>query len=164
MSRAARVRFLHTRFPHHGAHAGANQLARYLDPTSFRAQVRAVSDSDADFPIANPWLRQRLKARGQRSGMKWYKLSDLAAEISTLRDCLVGRVDVVHCLDGEHSCQFLPGWLRTARFNRTAVGATFHQPPDLLDGLVDPKVVSCLDFVTVVSPSQEPWFRTRAKR
>jgi glycosyltransferase involved in cell wall biosynthesis len=37
--------------------------------------------------------------------------------------------------------------------------ATFHQPPELLDELLDPRVVADLDLATVVSPTQAEWFR-----
>ena len=168
--RPARVRVLYTRYPHWAGHSGITQFARWLDPRWAAATLHGASDSDADLPLpplGAERLRARLRAAVQRGGMEWYKLSDLAAELRALPGAVAGRVDVVHFLEGEHSAQYLPAVLRRlgsrgARWSplrpaRTV--ATFHQPPELLDRLVDPRVVRLFDHVTVVGPSQLDWFR-----
>ncbi len=152
-----RVHAVYTRYPHIGAHSGFAQLARYLDQSACAMRLSAASDSDADLPLpqsrVRDWLRRRVKQR-----MPWYKLSDLAAEARALSDCLLGRADVVHFLDAEHCGQYLPGLLKKFGPRRVRTVATFHQPPELDDDLVDPELVARIDLVLVVSPSQAPHF------
>lgn len=157
-----RARLLYTRYPHFGAHTGFIQLARHLDPARIDAAAVPVSDGDDDFPIRSTRVRDRLRDRIRRGGVAWYKLSDLWAEARTLGACAARELDVVHFLDGEHGPQFLPKLLRRARplVGRAHTVATFHQPPEMLDQLLDRHVVADLDFVTVVSPTQAEWFRT----
>lgn len=154
-----RVRAFYTRYPHWGAHSGFQQVCRYLDPQRIDVLLQAVSDSDEDWPIPrnpiNGWLRRRVARRG----MAWYKLSDLAAEVGVLPAALTNAVDVVHFLDAEHTAQYLPRWLKRWRRSRVKTVGTFHQPPELLPGLVHPEVVAHLDHVVVVSPSQQAYFR-----
>jgi glycosyltransferase involved in cell wall biosynthesis len=159
MTSPIRVRALYTRYPHWGAHAGMNQVVRYLDPAHVRARLQPISDNDKDLPLPHPGLRRRLKTRVQARGMAWYKLSDLNAELRLLPGCVTNAIDVVHYLDAEHSAQYLPTWLRRARASRTKTVATYHQPPDLLPTLVNPEIVATLDHVIVVSPVQVPFFR-----
>ena len=159
MSTPIRVRALYTRYPHWGAHAGMNQVVRFLDPVRVRARLQPISDNDKDLPLPHPGLRRRLKTRVQAHGMAWYKLSDLNAELRVLPGCVSGKIDVVHYLDAEHTAQYLPTWLRRARTSHTKTVATYHQPPDLLPTLVNPEIVATLDHVIVVSPVQLPFFR-----
>jgi glycosyltransferase involved in cell wall biosynthesis len=155
------VLILRTHYPHWGSFSGINQVLNYIDPKRFNVDVRVVSDSDDDFPVQNKWIRGCLRHMVQRRGMQWYKLSDLVAEIKTFKKCLSEKVDVVHFLDGEHSAQFLPTLLRLKhlRNHRPKLVATYHQPPEILDSLTIKKVMSRLDYVTVVSPEQLPYFR-----
>jgi len=152
------IHLIRTRYPHWGAHSGINQFVKYLDPARFRVRERLASDNDEDFPLRNRVLRARLKSAVQSRGMAWYKLSDLAAELDALRRTWTGRVDLIHYLDGEHSAQYLPRLNRRGLLRTKLVGS-YHQPPEVLDTLVDRAIVSRLDFVTVVSPVQLPYFQ-----
>jgi glycosyltransferase involved in cell wall biosynthesis len=153
-----RVLAFHTVYPHWGQHAGAHQVCRYFDPARVAVSIRPVSDSDADWPLLPGRLSIALRNRVSRR-LAWYKLSDLAAELRALPDTLGNAVDVVHYLDGEHTAQFLPRWVKRWPTSRVRTVATFHQPPELLPDLVSPDIVRHLDFVLVVSPTQEPFFR-----
>jgi glycosyltransferase involved in cell wall biosynthesis len=154
-----RVRALYTRYPHLGSYSGINQLVRHLDPAEYTVRLYGASDSDADLPLPHRGLERWLRERVQRRGMAWYKLSDLAAEIRALPGCVLGRIDIVHFLDAEHSAQYLPAALRRCRLSRARTVATYHQPPELLGGLINEDVVATLDYVTVVSPEQLDYFR-----
>jgi glycosyltransferase involved in cell wall biosynthesis len=158
-ARPVRVRAIYTRYPHWGRHSGMSQLLAHLDPARCTVDTHAASDNDDDLPVPSAVLRAWLRKRVTRAGMEWYKLSDLAAEARALPGCLLGRTDVVHFLDGEHSAQYLPVWLRHARRARTKVVATYHQMPDMLERLVAREVVAALDHVTLVSPAQLPYFQ-----
>lgn len=149
------IHLIRTHYPHWGAHSGYHQFARYLDRHRFRITERLASDSDDDFPVRHTGVRRALRSAVQRRGMAWYKLSDLTAEIDAAWRSRAGRADIVHYLDGEHSAQYLPRWRSVARVRLVA---SYHQPPELLDGLVDPRVVARLDCVIVVSPTQVPYF------
>ena len=66
-----RVRAFYTRYPHWGAHTGFQQLRAHLSPERVHVSFRAVSDSDADWPLPggplNTGLRRAL-SRGMRCG------------------------------------------------------------------------------------------------
>jgi len=153
-----RIRFEFTRYPHWGNQSGFTQLARHLDAKRYEAYLHGASDNDDDLPLPIPPVRRWLRRWVQRSGMAWYKLSDLAAELQALPGCLTNRFQIIHFLDAEHSAQYLPRLVKASRFCRTRTVATFHQPPDLLDRLVNRDALNWIDHVTVVSPSQLPFF------
>jgi glycosyltransferase involved in cell wall biosynthesis len=152
-----RVRFEHTRYPHWGGHSGYVLFANQLDPGRFRVRVHTSSDSNTDLP---PWLKPAkpwLKRVVGHSGMSWYKLSDLHAEIVAMAAGTAGRFDIVHFLDGEHSGRFSPRFLRYR--SRVKSVATFHQPPELIKDLLHIDALRWLDQIVLVSPSQLPFFR-----
>jgi len=152
------VHVIRTHRPHFGAHSGISQFLRHVDPLRHHVEVHVTADSDADFPIQNRWIRKILRYAVQWQGMEYYKLSDLVAEIKTLRKCWNSNVDIVHFIDGEHSAQYLP-WLRRPNARgSTKFLATFHQPPNRLKTLTRTKVIEGLDHVTVVSPEQLAFF------
>jgi len=156
---AIRIHLIRTRYPHWGSYASLNRFSQYIDHKEYDLDVQVVSDSDEDFPIQNRVVRERLREFVQKRGMPWYKLSDLTAEIKALHKYCRRRFDIIHYMDGEHSAQYLPwlfGW--SSNFGPKIV-ATFHQHPELLDSLLRKDVVANLDYVTVVSPEQVPYFR-----
>ena len=155
------VEVCRTHYPHWGAYSGINQFLKFINRERFSIGEQLVSDSDEDFPIKSRVVRRHLRDFVQIRGMKWYKLSDLTAEIKILGRCLKGVVDIVHYLDGEHSAQFLPVVLKRLGFRRPRFIATFHQPPDLMDSLLVNEVLLKLDAITVVSPDQIEYFRHR---
>jgi glycosyltransferase involved in cell wall biosynthesis len=155
---ATRIRFEYTRYPHWGGRSGYIQLAHRLDERCFRAIPHGASDSDADLarwltPL-RPWLGRFIR----RGRMPWYKLSDLNAELEAMAGCLMGRFDIVHFLDGEHSAQFLPRLVRTCRLPAVRTVATFHQPPEIARQVVNTDLLRWLDHIVLVSPSQLPFF------
>lgn len=154
---ATRLHVIRTLYPHWGRHSGIHQFLRHLDPGRFQVEIHAAADGDDDFPLRHPALRQRLRGAVQRSGMSWYKLSDLRAEASAFLRCWSGRTDLVHYLDGEHSAQYLPGLPRRG----VPVVASFHQPPELLPEVLADRAVRRLDRAVAVSPTQVPWLAER---
>ncbi|MBO0711229.1 MAG: glycosyltransferase family 4 protein [Acetobacteraceae bacterium] len=158
--RRLRLRFEHTRYGHWGGRSGYPRLVEYFDPELIIVQRHGAADSDDEI---SPWLRPlkpALRAMLRRRPMQWYKVSDLSAEFCALGECLAGRVDLLHFLDGEHSGQFLPRLLRRAG-SRVKTVASFHQPPDLLERLVDPALLAHFDRIVLMSPSQRPYFEGR---
>ncbi len=154
--RLIRLRLEHTLYPHWGGRSGYPCFSDYLDRARFRVDKHGVPDSDEGaqwLGPMRPWVLSALRLRR----MKWYKLGDLNAEFDAGRECLRGNVDVLHFLDGEHSGQFLPGLLRLAR-SRVRTVATFHQPPNLLDNLLDRRVLRHFNHIVLMSPSQRSFF------
>ena len=82
---AVQILLLRTRYPHWGAQSGINQVLKYIDRTRFCIDERIVEDSDEQFPIKNELVRMILRWIVQWRGMKWYRLSDLVAEIKLFR-------------------------------------------------------------------------------
>src|SRR5215469_16205655 len=158
--RPIRVRLEHTRYGHWGGHSGYPCFIAHLDPLRFQTEKHAAADNHDEIP---PWLRPikpLLRKAIRRQSMDWYKLSDLNAELVAARRCLAGRVDLVHFLDGEHSGRLLPRLL-TIIGSQVRTVATFHQPPDLLEELVDANVLRRFDHIALMSPSQRPYFEGR---
>jgi glycosyltransferase involved in cell wall biosynthesis len=131
---------------------------RYLDAWRFNVDLYVAADGDRDFPIQEERLRRLVRRLIQRRGMQYYKLSDLVAEVRTLRKCVRSALDVVHYLDGEHSAQYLPRLLASVGRRRPRLVASYHQTPEFLPSLTDTSVVGRLDRVLLVSPSQVPFF------
>jgi glycosyltransferase involved in cell wall biosynthesis len=69
-------------------------------------------------------------------------------------------VDVVHFLDGEHAGQFLPRLLKAVG-SRVQTVVTFHQPPEMLETLLDPATLRWFDHIVLMSPSQLPFLEAR---
>jgi glycosyltransferase involved in cell wall biosynthesis len=151
-----KIHLINTRYSHWGKYSGINQFVKYLDPNKYATHISSASDSDEDFPIKNEAIRYRLRKIVQQRGMKWYKLSDLTVELKAFKECWFNKVDVIHYLDAEHSAQFLP--LLLSRKRQPKLIATYHQPPELLDTLLDKTVIPKLDLITVVSPEQISYF------
>lgn len=148
---------IRTRYLHWSRHSGFHQFVQYLDPRLYRIELWAASDSDEDFPIQNRGIRALLRQFVQRRGMQWYKLSDLMSELEAWKQCLTREVNIVHYFDGEHGAQYLPKLCCLGK-RSTKIIATYHQPPNLVDALIDKTIISQLDLVTVVSPTQIAYF------
>lgn len=153
------VHILHTHYPHWGAYSGFHQFVRHLDAKKYRVTLHRVSDSNADFPIRNRIIQNAVLKRLQRGNMKWYKLSDLTTEMRLLRRCLSSDPpDIIHYLDGEHSARYLPMLLKVFPNKKPGIAVTFHQPPGIIDDLIDRTVIGRIDVINVVSPDQAEYF------
>ena len=91
--------------------------------------------------------------------MRWYKQSDLHAELTAFGAGMAGRLDIVHFLDGEHSGRYLPQLVKGSGRAAPKTVATFHQPPELLKDLLHVESLRWLDQIVLMSPSQLEFFR-----
>jgi glycosyltransferase involved in cell wall biosynthesis len=160
----ASVHVLHTRYRHWGQFTGTTKFIPFADPARVTITAHPAAPDDSTLPLLGPKgaarrLGDRVRARLRAGGMAWYTINDLRAELRMLRRAALGRADVVHLVNGEHSAQFLPGLLRRAPGRTPRVVATYHQPPALLDGLLDRRAVARLDHVVLMSSDQGDWFR-----
>ncbi len=153
-----RVSLVRTFYPHWIGCAGPHQFTRYIDPNGFRFMEKAVpiGDERFKFPIIKRYIKKKIKSMGVSA----YRLNDFHAEVSLLRDVLLKRCDILHFLDGEHAVMFLPGWLEKFWVFRPIprIIAMFHQPPSILQTLLNPGIIKKIDLVHVVSPTQVPYF------
>jgi len=155
-----RIHLIRTHHPHWGQYTGAHQFIRHLEPNQFQVDERIVAMGDDNFPIRTRAVRLPVKFLTRLQGMRVYGLNDLLAESAAGRQWWRQEVDLLHYLEGEHTLQFLPqimsklGRLRS----RPPIVATFHQPPELLDRLINLSIVQRVDHVIVLSPEQVSYF------
>lgn len=154
----ANIKYIRTYYPHWGEHSGIHQFIQYLAPDKYQTQQAIVP---MEFAGSIGKKLDSLFARSLKErGVKAYRLHDGREEAATFFQAITKGLDIVHYLDGEHGIMFLPGILRN--MNRTrqmpiSIG-TFHQPGHILEGLINPKIVTQLDYITVVSPEQADYF------
>jgi len=142
-----RIRFEYTRWPHWSAHSGYTQFVRHLDLRHFRTVLRGASFWNRYRGSLLKVLIDGVRHRGHRS-----------AALLVIASCLAGRADIVHFLEGEHARLFLIRFVRLAHLSRVKTVVTFHQPPEILRGLVNEGLLRWIDHVVLVSPSQLPFF------
>lgn len=154
------VHLIRTHYPHWGKYTGINRFVEYIDPEKFKIDDRVVPMGESNFPISSPRIKKRLRRWIKKNGVREYDLNDLMAETVALGQWLRGRADIVHYLDGEHSLQYLPSLTRQLKFLRkkASIVATFHQPPQDLEFLLNVDIVRRLDRVIVISPDQTAYF------
>jgi len=144
---------LHTRHAHHGARSGPWQFLRHL-PAGMAAEVRATPLGDTlaaeEAGAYRAWGRLLGAVPFGQQGNAWL------AEAEILAACAATGFDVLHAIDGEHAMWLLPR-LPGAIFaggRRPAFVATFHQPPALLAGMVNARLLARLDAVVVLCEAQ----------
>ena len=160
----ANIKYIRTFYPHWGEHSGIHQFIHHLAPEKFRIQQAIVP---LGFTGAMGRKLDSLFARIVKGrGVKAYRLNDAREELTTFFECITRGFDIVHFLDGEHGIMLLPGMLK--HMNRIKkiplLIGMFHQPPHILDGLINPKIINQLDYIIVVSPDQADYFAQYAAR
>ena len=154
------VHLIRTHYPHWGKFSGINQFVKYLNKEVFEFDIQVVSMDDENFPLPGKSVRDYFRRLVRLRGLQTYDLNDLIAELAALYKWLVGYIDILHYLDGEHSLQYLPFIFR--RLNklkpRPTIIATFHQPPEALSTLVNIDTIRLLDHVIVLCPEQVSFF------
>jgi glycosyltransferase involved in cell wall biosynthesis len=154
-----RIYSVRTYYPHWGESTGPHQLIRYLNPDQFKVKEKKV-------PMGNPiqkisFLKKFFSKNLKRDSKSVYGLNDFFAEASVFLQSLIRKFDIIHLLDAEHTLMYLPDWFRRFRALKPfpKILAMFHQPPYLLDSLIDPKIAEMTDCILVVSPEQKDYFQ-----
>ena len=141
------IAFAYTRMPHHGAHAGYDQVARVLIDQGHATRI------DAHVPRLLP--SRALTWMARRSGMEWYEPSSVGLEIATARRLCSGSGEVCHILYGEDSYRYLSLLGRRVRRGGSRLVCTYHQPPDVLRRVVPrSSILKGLDAVIAVASNQ----------
>lgn len=154
---ADRLRLLTVRtyHDHHSGRSGPYQFLRHLPSERYAATHMAVPLGDnlageqAEF-YRRAGALMGAKAFGQQ-GNAWL------AEAEVLMTCASERVDLVHFIDGE-----LGGWLLGGvadhafhQGRRPVLVATFHQPEQILKGLINAEIVNRFDGVVALCQAQQ---------
>jgi len=141
--------------PHWSQHSGINQFLKYMDKELFQITEHVVlPNQNKTRPIR--FLKRKISDFLRKGGPARYHVNDFLAELHGLCDFFRHKYDILFYLDGEHSLNFLPGWIsRFSNFvNRPRVIAMYHQPPERLHSLINMDIVHRLDHVIVLSQVQ----------
>ncbi|WP_198373744.1 glycosyltransferase family 4 protein, partial [Roseomonas rosulenta] len=148
-----RVMALRAQHAHHGARSGPWQFLRHL-PDGIDAAIRATplgaTLAGIEAGAWRDWGRLLGTAPFGQQGNAWL------AEAEALAECADTPFDLVHAIDGELALWLLPR-VPAALFHggrRPAMLATFHQPPALLAGMVNPALMRALDAAVVLCEAQ----------
>ncbi len=154
-----RIYAVRTYYPHWGAFTGPHQLIKYLDTQKFKVREKKV-------PMGNPvqkisFIKNLFSKSLKKDTKSVYGLNDFFAEVSVFVQCLFRKIHIVHLLDAEHSLRFLPALFRrfSALKSFPKIISMFHQPPYLLDSLIDPGIAGMTHCILVVSSDQKEYFQ-----
>jgi glycosyltransferase involved in cell wall biosynthesis len=148
-----------TFYPHWGEHTAFNAFIPHFDPSRF--SITMVNVPMGRSPLLQRMLRALLAATGRNAEQCAYGPRDLLAEVAAAFKTVSKKIDIIHLLDAEHGLMYLPdllGMLRTLSAAPRII-ALFHQPPSLLAGMVNPRIVRNVDCIQVVAPAQADFFR-----
>ena len=150
-----------TDYTHWGKHTGFNQLVSFINAEKINLRQKKVAMGPPQFLKA--WVSRFFADKIKQGGGSVYSQNDWLAEVGTFFHCLFIHEDIVHLFDAEHSLKYLPALF--ARYKRLkhfpAVIAMLHQPPHILETLVDPDIVAKTDCILVVSPCQKEYFEKK---
>ena len=152
------IQMIKTYYPHWSEYTAFNAFLKYFDNRGFKIKMRSIPMGDEQFRI--PFIKKYFRRKIQKGGVREYRLNDLAAEISVFFNSLFKKIHVVHFIDAEHSLMFLPGWFRKYQQLKPfpKIAATFHQPPSIIESLININIVKQVDHIFVVSPVQAEYF------
>ena len=156
-----RLLALLARHAHHGAHSGPAQFLRHIPPP-FRVEAMSTpfgADMAGQRALDFQSWSRLLGARpfGQQ-GNAWLAEAEIAAL------CAHAPPDIIHAIDGEYALHLvarLPSWSFAAH-RRPRLVTTFHQPPQLLAGMVAPSFLARLDAIVVLCEDQRAALRPHA--
>lgn len=146
-----------TLYPHWGEATGFNQLASFIEPAKVRYRERYVPMGAPK--LFQPFLENAKKKRRRRGDASVYSPNDLLAEIRLFLTGLFRDVDIIHLFDAEHTLKHLPHWVAGFQSLRKfpRIISMLHQPPEIMETLVDMGTVARTDCVLVVSPCQKEY-------
>lgn len=149
-----RVAIARTFHAHHSARSGPHQFGRFLDAEEFEADWMSTPLGGG---YASPAAKRAASAAaGLGAVAMLVQTNAVELELELLHAALRGSYDLVHFMDGELGGWLAPSAMRAVmdRRDRPALVATFHQPPDILRGLIAPDLLSRFDHVIALSAAQ----------
>ena len=146
------IHLIYSRIPHHSPHSGYDQLGRYMG-SRMRVPYRLYRRIGIG--------RLGRKYAGQ-SGMRWYDASQFYAELTAGLSMLWNQKSIYQFLYGETGYRYLRQFPGSKRHR---IIATFHQPPSVLNRVMDSfEHVGRLDGVIVVARNQIEMFASLFER
>ncbi len=161
-----------TYYPHWGKHTAFNAFLEYFDKAQFDINMFNIPMGDEipsaavpllpDFPpFPIPLCKKYRRRKIKKEGVREYKLNDFRAETFLLWSALFQKIHTVLLIDAEHTLMYLPRWYKSMRFFKKPpkIIAMFHQPPAIIESLINIDIVKQVDHILVVSPTQAEYFQ-----
>jgi len=157
--RSARTRLISVRtyHEHHSGHSGPYQFLRHLprseyDSSHFAVPLGSELAGEMGGSYRKAGALMGLRAFGQQ-GNAWL------AEAEVLAEAAAQKIDVIHCIDGEHA-----GWLLSMappelfkEKTRPKLVVTFHQPPAILSQMINGVLIKRYDGIVALCKSQQSY-------
>jgi len=155
MNNPLKIYLIRTFYRHWSQHSGINQFVKYIDRSQFQIKEQLVMRSRSNFGLVR-YAKRKISDVVRRGGSGSYMINDFLAEINGFRYFARKGYDVLFYLDGEHSLNYLPKWLRKTcqRDKHPKVVAMFHQPPERLCQLSNMDILHRIDHAIVLSQVQ----------
>jgi glycosyltransferase involved in cell wall biosynthesis len=136
-------------YAHHSSRSGYAQLIEHL---RMEIPIRVLDGSNL----------QRLPSRvcqwmARRSEHEWYSYRSFRMETEATLRLLQSRHSICHVLHAEDDFRYLGRARLVARLSQSRIVATYHQPPDVLDRVVDSRKAQRLDAVIALGSNQVPY-------
>jgi glycosyltransferase involved in cell wall biosynthesis len=155
MNNQLKIYLIRTFYRHWSQHSGINQFVKYIDGSQFQIKEQLVMRNRSNFGLVR-YAKRKISDVIRQRGPNRYMINDFWAELNGLYDFARYKYDILFYLDGEHSLNFLPGWLTrlSSSENRPKIIAMFHQPPEKLNSLINIDIFRLLDHAIVLSQVQ----------
>ena len=155
MNNPFKIYLIRTFQAHWSQHSGINQFVKYIDQSRFQIKEHLVMRNRSNFGLVR-YAKRKISDAVRRGGTGSYMINDFLAEINGFRYFANKGYDVLFYLDGEHSLNYLPKWLRKGyhRKKPPKIIAMFHQPPERLCQLSNMDVLHRIDHAIVLSQVQ----------
>jgi glycosyltransferase involved in cell wall biosynthesis len=132
--------------PHHSNRSGYVRLVDHLQ----RSVLIKVLDGSS---LRN--LPTRMCAwMSRRSGHEWYSSRSFRMEAEAVTRLLVSRHSIFHFLYAEDDFRYLSHARGVAHLSRNGMVGTYHQPPEILDRVIDSSTARRLDAIVALGSNQ----------
>jgi glycosyltransferase involved in cell wall biosynthesis len=145
------VHFVGRAYAHHGSRSGYARLVDHV-PGDVRTQLVDGSEGRALPSRLCSWM-------ARRSANAWYTSASFRMEFDAGLRLLRTRHAVSHVLYADDSLRYLGEGRIVRTVNRNRIVGTYHQPPEVLNRLVDRgRVPRSVDAIILLGSNQVPYF------
>lgn len=151
---------IRTEYPHWSQYSGINQYLKYMDKDRFSITERVVP-MGTDLYKGPKVLGESLKRIVHTKGNTIYNVNDFKTELNIYKSCEYRKYNIIQYMDSEHGLGMLPGLLAklTSSNKRPSLVAMFHQPLEILQKRLSPKIVKDIDAIVLMADEQRPFFK-----
>jgi glycosyltransferase involved in cell wall biosynthesis len=156
-----RIYLIRTLQPHWSVHTGIHQLLRHLNTEVLDIDEHVLDRRPRHHGLMQ-WLYRQLSKLVRFDGPISYGLGDLQAEWTCIRQYRQQAYDILFYLDGEHTMNFAPRYFSRTRKRAAApqIVAMLHQPPAMLQKLINGRLLTYLDHCIVLTQYQADYLAT----